>query len=142
MFGGCFKRVSDDYITPIIEVSLLHGFGGSTSMPGRAGRRPFDYQVFGIFGIFPLTSLLTFSLNPFCFCQILTFLAKIQEICRNRLFTSHPGAVTADCFRAAVSWAWTKCQASVFVLIIRVSALRPGCLAEPADQPQACPLGT
>lgn len=125
------------------EVSLLHGFGGSTSVPGRTRRRPFDYQVFGIFSltiVFPLTSLLTFSLYPFCFCLLLTDLAKIQKICRNRLFTSHPGAVTADCFRTAVSCAWTKCRASFFVFTILASALSAECLAEPAGQPQVCPL--
>ncbi|XP_024590985.1 uncharacterized protein LOC112393140 isoform X2 [Neophocaena asiaeorientalis asiaeorientalis] len=64
-------------------------------------------------------------------------LAKIQKICRNRLFTSHPGAVTADCFRTAVSCAWTKCRASFFVFTILASALSAECLAEPAGQPQA-----
>ena len=68
MFGGCFKRVSDDYITPIIEmaheVSPLHGFGGSTSMPGRARRRPFDYQVFGIFSTTTVFPSLHFWLSP------------------------------------------------------------------------------
>ncbi|XP_024590990.1 uncharacterized protein LOC112393140 isoform X4 [Neophocaena asiaeorientalis asiaeorientalis] len=63
-------------------------------------------------------------------------LAKIQKICRNRLFTSHPGAVTADCFRTAVSCAWTKCRASFFVFTILASALSAECLAEPAGQPQ------
>ena len=34
-----------------------------------------------------------------------------------------------------------KVSASVFVITIPVSVLCAGCLAEPAGQPQACPLG-
>lgn len=68
MFGGCFKRVSDDYIIPIIEMayeaSLLHGFRGWTSMPGRTRKRPFDYQVFGIFSTTTVFPLLHFWLSP------------------------------------------------------------------------------
>lgn len=68
MFGGCFKRASDDYIIPIIEmaheVSLLHGFGGWTSMPGRTRKRPFDYQVFGIFSTATVFPSLHFWLSP------------------------------------------------------------------------------
>ena len=92
------------------EVSLLHGFGGLTFVPG-VTRRPFDYPVFGLFSPTALSpSLLTFSLYPLCFCLLLTDLAKIQQICRKRLFTSHPGAVASACFRAAIPWPWTTCQ--------------------------------
>lgn len=102
MCDSCFKRVSDYEIPPtyrnIHEIYLLHGLKDKFLCLEDL-RRQFDHQVFSNYYSLPLTSLLTFSLYPFCFC-------RIQQICRNRLSTSYAGTVTADCFRGA----WATCH--------------------------------
>lgn len=82
-------------------------------MPRRTRRRQFDHQVFGVCSPIILFSSLHVLLFPFILYASVYFWQiwqKGNRFVETGCSLSHPGAVTADCFRAAVSWAWAKCR--------------------------------